>query len=167
MKIEKVPSYFRVFDYLLFPLMWVLCGFKFELPQESHRWHMRNYPLIRVPKDKFVKITGDDPSKHAAKGFPFFHIPLFGGWKKYIILEVKNYGKFWNVGWIVEFKNGPEAVYQIQASRIYGPFVKVLKGINDSDKTFFAVGDDGNFSDIKLIDQGILGDGKYRLVRLF
>ncbi|MBI2621100.1 MAG: hypothetical protein HYW63_00445 [Candidatus Levybacteria bacterium] len=167
MKIQKVPAYFRVFDYLLFPLMWILCGFKLELPQETHRWHMRNYPSIKVPKNKIVKITGDDPSRHSVKGFPFYHIPLLGGWKKYIILEAKNYRKFWNVGWIVEFKDRDEVIYQIQGARIYSPFIKLLKGISDSDKTFFAVGDDGNFADIKQIDEGVLGDGKYRSVRFF
>ena len=167
MKIKKVSAYFRILDYLMMPLMWVLCGFGLELPQETHRWHMRNYPIIKVPKDKLVKIQGDDPSKYAAKGFPFYHIPLLGGWKNYIILEAKNYGRYWNIGWIVEFKNQDRAVYQIQGSRIYDPRIKLLKGINDSDKSFFAIGETGDFVDIKLVDQGIIGDGKFRKVRLF
>lgn len=168
MKIKKVPTYFRVLDYLLFPLMWILCGCKFELPQETHRWHMRNYHHIDVPKNKSVRIEGDDKSKRSVKGFPFYHIPLFGGWKNYVILEVEDFGSFWNLGWIVEFKDHSKSDrYQVQASRIYGRFIKVLKGINDSDKIFFAIKKDGSFANIKLIDHGRLGEGKYRSVRLF
>ncbi|MBI2032363.1 MAG: hypothetical protein HYV38_01910 [Candidatus Levybacteria bacterium] len=128
---------------------------------------MRNYPLINVPKGKFVQIIGDDPSRYSAKGFPFFHIPMLGGWKNYVIIEAKDFGKYWNVGWIVKFKNSKEVVYQIQALRIHSPFVKLLTGINDSEKLFFAIGEDGSFVDIRMMDRGSLGDGRYKTVRLF
>lgn len=168
MKIKKVPLCFRFLDYLLFPFMWIICGFNFELPQETHRWHMMNFPNIDVPKNKSVVIKGDDNSKYSAKGFPFFHMPIFGGWKNYVILEAKDFGKFWNVGWVVRFNDhSRQDRYQVQASRIYGSNIKLLKGINDSDKIFFAIGKNGGFADIKLIDEGRLGNGKYRSVRLF
>lgn len=149
------------------PLMWILCGFAFEMPQETHRWHMRIFPHIDVPKNKSIVIKGDDKSKHSTRGLPLYHMPLFGGWKNYVILKANNYGKYWNVGWIVEFHDSRNTIYQVQGSRIKSPPIKVLKGINDSDKTFFAVKENGDFADIRLIDSGRIGDGKYRKVRLF
>lgn len=167
MKIKKVPFYFRILDYIMIPVMWGLCGFYFEKPQETHPWHMRKFPKIEIPKNKKIEIIGKDKSKHTNKGRLLFHVPLFGGWKDYIILEAKGFDKYWQIGWIIEFYDNSEALYQVQALPIFESKIKLLTGINDSKKTFFGLDKKGNFVDLKQIDSGKIGDGKNKDVRLF
>lgn len=168
MKIDGVSFYFRFLDLLLFPLMWILSGFKLELPQETHPWHMQEIDEMQIPKDKLIEFIGNDNSKFSNKDKPFFHVPVLGGWRDYIVLEAENYGKYWRIGWILKYHNSNQKTdSQIQKLKIKSPYIKLLSGIDDSKKYFFAVSENGNFADLKIVGSGTLGDGKFRNVRLF
>jgi hypothetical protein len=90
---------------------------------------------------------------------PRFHIPCFGGWKKYIVLKpAQTLTEEWYVGWI--------AGQHIGVSRIpITDMVRVLIGPDDS--TFFAVTQDGTQLPLQCTSEGEIGSGGlYRWVPL-
>lgn len=164
-QVALVSFYFRFLDFLMVPVMWAFSGFKLEFPQETHRWHMQNISCEQV-RGKSVAVMGDDKSKVGTKA-PFIHLPILGGWKNYVVLKAEGFSNHWFVGWKKEFINGRKTVCQIQKLRIHSPYIKLLKGVADSKKYFFGLDEKGEFIELKKIGEGILGDGKFRTVRLF
>ncbi len=165
--VEEVPFYFRFVDYLMIPIMWALAGFKMESPQESHKWHIQKINNIKITDNKSVAVIGDDKSRFDNKTL-LIHIPVLGGWKNYVVLKAENYKNYWFVGWKVKFLNENRQDYcEVQKLRIHSQYIKVLKGISDSQKIFFGVDSEGKPIKLKNVGEGTLGDGKYKNVRLF
>lgn len=150
-RVKPVPFYFRFLDFLLVPVMWVFSGFKLEFPQETHRWHMQNISCDKV-RVKGVEIMGDDKSRVGTRA-PFIHMPAFGGWRNYIILEAEGFSDYWFVGWKKKFLDGRKEVCQIQKLRIHSAYIEVLKGIPDSKKYFFGVDKKGDLLDLKKLEK--------------
>lgn len=155
MDVHKLNFIFRFFDFLLWPCMWILGGFVFPV-QETHPWHVKKWNWKSVG----VNILGNDSralfgQSGISKYFGIYHMPIFGGLKKYVVLENNNFKKYWNIGW-----NG-----RIQILKIYEPKIALLAG-KEGYKAF-AISDDSNETKLKIIAFGELGDGKYNSIRLF
>jgi len=162
--IKKINLIYRIFDFLLIPLMYALGGFKKDIVQQTHGWHTVNIDPSKVELSKSIQIEGLDESKFNNYGgflhhLGFFHIPIFGGWKNYVILECPE--SPWYVGWL------SKGFSQIQCLLIVGDKVKVLTGREGNKTIFFGVDRNGKQVSIKKLDQGILGDGKYVSVPLY
>jgi len=88
------------------PLMKWLAGTWDEAPQETHRWNnmrLSHDEVSYLREASMVAAAGDPHAKPRwLKGIPLFHIPRFGGWRKYVTLGPKTYGGIWYVGWITD-----------------------------------------------------------------
>lgn len=170
-RIESVSIAWRIIDYLMSPIMWMLCGFVLELPQESHLWHIQKFKTKQIDLKKCVVAKSDLETIFRTRGFKklaIFHMQLFGGWNKYIILQNPNFNGHWNVGWhVVDKKTGKLEVNEIQKLKIYSDKIKLLKGHKDTVVYFLGINPDGSQIKPKIIDEGIIGDGKWKNVRLF
>lgn len=169
LRVEQVPSYFRLLDYLMIPIMWILSGFKNDSPQETHHWHMQEIDPNLVPDKVGIAVMGDDKSKFKGRSpIGLNHMPIFGGWTNYVILQANGIAGHWHVGWKVKFlAKGKKDICEIHKLKIYDDKIKVFKGINDSKKIFFGLDEAGKFIPLKIVGKGTLGDGKFNKVRLF
>jgi len=165
--IEKVPFYFRALDYLLIPLVWIVDEFKTPL-METHPWHPQNIHCDLISDEIGAKIIGQDPSRFSFDHLGLIHTPLFGGWKNYIVLEAKDFNKFWRVGWEITYFDQKKGRFcQIHKLKIYQTQIKVLSGINDSEKIGFGINDSHKLIPLEIVGEGILGDGQFKGLRLF
>lgn len=144
---------FRILDILLLPFMWILGGFVFPV-QETHAWHVKRHNwknakgLVIKEKDKKAKFGHEAP-------FGLFHMSIFGGLTKYVVIEAKGYKNYWNIGW----ENNIQ-VLPIKQNRI-----AMLVGKNGF--VAYGLGDNGKILNLKVVGYGNLGDFKYKNVRLF
>ena len=95
----------RVADYLMLPVMYILQGNFRESPQRTHRWnniHLKTEDLSSLDADKIESVSADgDSSTWWIGPMPHFHMPIFGGWKNFVVLEPKNPQNVWYVGWLI------------------------------------------------------------------
>ncbi len=96
----------RFFDLLMKPLMYWLQGNWYEEPQRTHFWNnsrLTDDQIALLDVSKMVICESDKtavPRKTKLWGLPIFHMPRFGGWKKYIVVAPKNnFGGEWYIGW--------------------------------------------------------------------
>lgn len=163
-KIRDLNPIFKILDLLFVPIMFVLGGFKLQNLQKTHHWHGLDINPERIDLKKAVTIKGSDKSRFVNTGgvtkhFGTFHMPIFGGWKNYIVLECKE--NPWHVGWI------SNSFSQIHLLPIKGNKVRVLSGKEGTETSFFAVDEKGNQIEISQVDQGKLGDNKYSDIPLY
>ena len=164
LKPKSIAPIYRVFDCILSPFMFLLGGLKMDSIQQTHGWHTLDVDPNVVDLKKSLTVIGSDASKFNNFGriidhLGVFHMPIFGGWKNYVILECKD--TFWYVGWL------SKGFSQAHCLPIKGSKVKVLTGIKGNKTVFFGVDKNGNQVPIKKLAQGILGDGKYKSVPLY
>jgi hypothetical protein len=100
----------RFLTWFMTPLMYWLQGNYSERPQETHKW---NYLSINLGEhfwitEKYppVTIKGDPNArrvKYWRKLIPVFHMPRFGGWRKFVVLHPRQLhvpeGQEWYIGW--------------------------------------------------------------------
>jgi len=154
MKPPEESILFKVFDVLLYPFMWILSGFVLPV-QETHKWHAKRWNW-KKRHGLLVKGT-DKKAKFSHGSFPgLFHMPVFGGLTKYVVIEAKKFDKFWYVGW-----SGSIHSLKIKQNRI-----RLLVG-KSGYYNAFGLGDNGNELKLKVVGYGELGDGKYKGIRLF
>ena len=156
MKVPRLNIFFRIIDIFMRPTMFLLQGNFSESPQETHPWHVKRF----VWKKKGLLIEGSDFESRfgqsgLSKRFGLFHMPILGGLKKYVILQKNNYNDYWNIGW-----ND-----QIQKLRIHDKLIKLLVGKEDFEA--YGLSDNKEEVNLKIIDFGKIGDGRYKDVRLF
>lgn len=155
MEVPKLNYIFRLLDFLLWPLMFLVGGFKFPV-QETHPWHVKRYPWNR----KGLKIVGDDrKAKFSQSGISkylgLYHMPVFGGLRKYVVIKADNFSNYWYVGWD----------NHIQILKIYDSSIKLLVGKEGF--SAYGWGDNGKNLQLKIVGFGELGDGRYKNIRLF
>ncbi len=149
----------KLADILMIPIMYLVSG-SIETPQRTHFWN--NIQLNKSQIENF------DPGKMVQygatadavkKGMVLFHIPIFGGWKDYVVIEPENFNGSWHVGWVTE---GYAGISQIE---IKG-HVRMLLG--DNDVSFFGMSSlDNTQIKIQKISEGKIGDGgQYKKVPL-
>lgn len=142
----------RVADYLMMPIMYLLQGTFREIPQRTHRWnnqHLKLQEISSFSADKIETVPADQDSSSWWVGpIPHFHMPIFGGWKKFVVLEPKESQTVWHVGWLLSDACG--------LSRI--PLKgKVRLGIGPLPLQFFGVDADGRQIDIDIVGYGSIG----------
>lgn len=153
MKLPNINIIFRLLDFLLFPFMRFLGGFKFPV-QETHPWHIKkcNWKdargLVIKEIDKKAKFGHESP-------LGLFHMPIFGGLTKYVVIEATGFKNYWNVGWEEFIHNLP-----IKENRIM--LLVGKKGL-----IAYGLGDNGRNLKLKIVGFGEIGDKKYNGIRLF
>ena len=85
------------------PIMRWLSGASTEEPQSTHFWNCHRISLSCFAKlnQLAIEIQADQTAcrRYKWKVIPIFHMPRFGGWKKYIVLEPVEQVDEWFVGW--------------------------------------------------------------------
>lgn len=81
---------------------------------------------------------------------PLFHIPLFGGWKNYVVLQPADSDQGWHIGWLAHDVAGVSRI------KVRGP-VRLLLG--SGNVSFFGVNTEGEQIKLCKIAQGRIGDG--------
>ena len=174
MKIEvhSVPFVFWILDFVMSPIMWALSGFKWERPIETHPWHIQRLDFLvleqNLDRRKMVVLESADVSKVSARAYGtcgIVHMPLFGGWTRYVIIEAQGFQNHWHIGWKIQASNFKQCA--VQMLNIYTPVIKLLEGADGQHTEFFAVDEQGEQIPIRKMAGGKLGDGKFRNVRLF
>ena len=77
----------RYVDAKLTPVMRALSGAPNESPQRTHIWNntkLRTDQIAHLVFEDMVHCKGDPT---ATKLYPFFHIPILGGWRNYVVLR--------------------------------------------------------------------------------
>ncbi len=101
-----------------------------------------------------VRCSGVSTVRRWLFGFPIFHVPIFGGWRDYVVLSPYSVNQEWHVGWIASDVCG------ISRIKLSGP-VRMLLGPGDVE--FFGIDMEGCQIPICKIGQGKIGDGgKYK-----
>lgn len=144
----------RFADVLMFPIMYIISGTFNEAPQQTHRWNntkLKSEQIAHLRDDMKVFCEG---IKSAGVRFwlkmPFFHIPLLGGWKDYVVLQPVDPTREWHVGWIADDVAGVSRI------KVRGP-VRLLLG--PGDVSFFGVNSEGDQIQLHEISRGRIGDG--------
>jgi hypothetical protein len=168
--VKPVSSLIRFLDRMLVPLMRIL-GAGTGRVQETHRWHcqrLRNEDS--VDETLSLSIDGDDTSRRSNKIFPLpiFHMPIFGGWKRYVVIEILSETPIWHVGWL-HIASPPGFVRRsaIQRLPIGTKQIKMLTLPYGNRIRFFALSPDGQQLPLRMVGTGVLGDGRFPGVRLF
>jgi hypothetical protein len=93
----------RFFTRCFRPIMRWLSGASTEEPQSTHFWNCHRISLSCFAKlnQLAIEIQADQTAcrRYKWKVIPIFHMPRFGGWKKYIVLEPVEFVDEWFVGW--------------------------------------------------------------------
>jgi hypothetical protein len=164
--IPKTPGFFRLVDFAMKPIMFVLGGFNRNSLQETHPWHLyRNIDEKNIDLSLVYTHQGDDSSLIQKHALFLFHSPIFGGWKKYIVLEPSTSERPFYIGWTIQTKNTRKT--EVHKLPIYENSIRVLSGSPLFSGYFFALSAEGEQVPIKCIGQGRLGDGQYSDVRLY
>lgn len=153
--IEVVPLtwYERLGDLLMIPIMYLLSGTLWERPQQTHRWNWQTVSFADRKELNQAQCCSAAPDWQAcARGSsPRFHLPLLGGWRRYVVLEPSGTEE-WHVGWVILYTK------ESGLSRIClsGP-VRMLLG--PEPVNFFAVrASDGKQVPLRVIAMGRTGD---------
>ena len=150
--------------------MFLIGGFKKDSLQESHQWHCQPIRPEEIDESLCVSVEGDDRSSCKNKLFPLprFHMPIFGGWKNYVILEVEPNNSAWHVGWIfLQYPRGFSPRHSVHKKKIIENRIRVLKLPNGHHTMFFAISDSGTQLSIKIVGEGVLGDNRHADVHLY
>jgi len=158
--IKVVPLSFweRFLGLVLTPFMYVLSGTFKEKPQQTHFWNNRKLTPNEVGSlylNKMVSCRGiKGESKRYLLGFiPLFHIPIFGGWRNYVVVEPKSvFCRDWYVGWICF-----DGAFGISRIKLRGP-VRLLIG-PDAVSFFVVEVKSGIQMPARRVDTGRVGDG--------
>lgn len=145
----------KVADMLMTPLMYLASGTFSEAPQRTHRWNIEE-----IPKDVF---GGFDPDMMATvPGIPGtfdgprrvkFHVPIFGGWRDYAVIEPAVEVGAWHPGWTTGVDNGGG----VSRLRFVGP-ARVLRA--SGDMYFFGIdAETGEQIPVRRIGEGRIGRG--------
>lgn len=149
-------------DWLMQPLMYVAQGTVWERPQRTHLWNNTKlkHHRLELESEGLVHCAGDPSASEALWfGLPRFHVPVLGGWRKFVALDVGNCSS-WHIGWITD--HGFVGVSRVP---LVGP---VRMTIGPGDSTFFALKHDGTQYRLRLIGEGLIGEaGEFRQLPLF
>jgi len=153
----------RLGDWLMVLIMYLAQGTFKETPQRTHFWNNTKFqsgelPLAYVGTGS-LHCPGDVDANPPFWFFiPRFHIPILGGWRTFVVLDVLDSGP-WHIGWVA--KHGFVGVSRIP---LHGP---VRMTIGPGDTTFFAIKSDGTPRDLHYLDDGRIGEaGEWRHVPL-
>lgn len=139
-------------DNLMLPVMYILQWNTFEAPQRTHFWNNTKLPIESMSgldSQAMVSVEADTTARRRWLGYiPLFHMPIFGGWKKYAVIAPRVPQDTWFVGWLAGDTAG---VSHIQLD---GP-VRLLLGSGPAH--FFGSNEHGEQIALQMIGQGSVG----------
>lgn len=161
-KIKQRSFFTRLLDLLMIPVMYLLQFPSLEKPQETHRWnnhHIRAFDINGIDVSMVVRVDGGPEDTYRWRfGLPIFHMPAFGGWRRFIVLIPSIEQDEWYVGWVA---NDFMGVSRIPLS---GPVRLLVKG---GQTLFFGINEHGDQIKIEQIGMGQIGEKhSYRNVPL-
>lgn len=163
--VPATPKVLRIVDYLMLPLMLFLGGFQKDSIQETHPWHLwRRFKINDIDQNKTLPFTGQGEKLKSHFLF-LFHAPIFGGWKKYIVLQPTNYSGKYRVGWVV-YRNGKQKEASIHKLLINNSPARLLSGSEKYSGYFFAIDASGRQIELEIAGKGVLGDNNFPGTRL-
>lgn len=169
--VEPLSAAMRAGDVLLGPAMWLLGGFQRDSLQETHHWHCRPIDDGMLDRTAMAHVVGDEPGPvFANRVFPFprFHAPVFGGWRRYVVLRVAGAPAGWHVGWVHRATPaGARPRSHVNRLLVTGEHVRVLKQARGFVTDFFAVTPGGDQLPVHVVDDGTLGSDRHPDIRLF
>ena len=144
------------------PIMYLVSGTLRESPQWTHHWNIMNFGPATFPtlNDDMTVTTDPIPEALPGRTLVRFHIPIFGGWRDYVVFEPCE-NRAWYLGWTI----GPSAGGGASRILLSGP-VRALRG--PGSMCFFGIDADTREQiPIKLIGKGRIGDlGEFSKVKL-
>lgn len=154
----------RLADWLMLPLMYLLQGTFNEVPQRTHRWNnhkLNEKERASLDSAQFIRLEGVLGARHRWYGIlPIFHMPIFGGWKKFVVLQAPPSDNPWMVGWVP----GDDRA-GVSMIRTHG-LVRVT--IGDGPVAFFGIDHNGQQLKLTVIGEGyICNAGRFAYVPLF
>ena len=164
--VPRLPGFYRIIDFCMLPIMFLLGWLRRDAMQETHAWHVwRDFRSGDINQALSVKYTGSDRTFHRHYVF-LFHVPMLGGWKKYLVVQPHDKKLDYRIGWIVYDKKRLKRV-GVQRLIVHKQPIRILSGPANYSGYFFAVDVDGKQIKLEKIGEGMLGDGKYPNTRLF
>ncbi len=144
----------RIADVLMVPLMYLIAGTFSEAPQRTHIWNntkLSKETTKNLSKNYAITCKGDERAVGRNGILDLrFHLPIFGGWKKYVVLCPVDASQDWYIGWISSIDAGVSRI------KLRGP-VRMLLG--PSEVTFFGLNTETNEQiNIKERGSGRVGD---------
>ena len=147
----------RLADICMIPIMWLLSGAPFERPQRTHFWNnckLNPQRFMELSHEMTMFVTNGDEDA-IPQGWFRFHLPLIGGWRKYIVIEPKAANTdTWRIGWCVANDNDIPVLLGISQINLRGP-VRVLRGKNKA--CFFGISEEGRQIPLSSIRVGVIG----------
>lgn len=153
MKEIKVNIIFRLVDFILWPFMFILGGFKFPV-QETHAWHVMKWDwkntrgLLVKQKDKSARFGHTAP-------LGLFHMPIFGGLTRCVVIEASGFDKYWHIGW-------ENNLHRLKINQ-----KKITMLVGKDGFVAYGLGDNGKNLKLKIVCYADLGDTKLSGLRLF
>ena len=133
------------------PLMYILAGTVWEEPPQTYPWNLERLRPRQIQSfDRTPAwMVPVDAATGAVKLGVRSHMPVFGGWRDYVVLEPVEYVGEWYIGWIRDV---------VEASRtpLQGR-VRMRRG--DLSVLFFGTTKNGTQIRIRLVGEGRIGEG--------
>ena len=134
----------RIADILMIPIMYLLAGTLKESPQQTHFWNntkLSKKEVAELSHNMMVSCKGDCRAVGRKSFLDLrFHLPIFGGWKQYVVLRPNNHEQDWYVGWVSGIDSG---IIRIELSgsvrMLIGPGEVKFFGINSDDNKQIAI----------------------------
>ncbi len=149
------PLWKQCLDLCMMPLMVAMQWTVKESLQRTHFWNnhkLSSSEVVLLQEKLMVSHPGDREAGMSRKfGLPVFHMPAWGGWKHYVVLEPSAYNHHWYVGWKTSSHTAGVSLIPLK-----GP-VKMLVGGEQT--SWFALNAVGDQIAIQAIGGGQLGAG--------
>ncbi len=149
----------KLADICMIPIMWLLSGAPLERPQRTHFWNNCKFDPQEFEKlHPYIKMvyTDGDP-EGISQGWFRFHLPLFGGWRKYIVIEPQAANTdTWHIGWCVADEKSKPLLLGISRIALRGS-VRVLEGSRQA--LFFGISEEGQQIPLTRVATGVIGKG--------
>lgn len=148
----------RFLDWCMVPIMYLVQGNFREVPQRTHVWNNVSWNADWYHQPWFVACKGDNQASGyigwmfgvvSLLRLPLFHMPIAGGWKKFVVLEPVEPIVDWHIGWNCGVHGSGLSLITIERR------VRMLVG--PKDVKFFGLGKDGKQVELRLVGEGRVG----------
>jgi hypothetical protein len=154
MYIKKINFVCRFADMMMVPVMYALQGTVKESPQRTHRWNNRKLSPEEVRKidlNLALCMAGETGAIKRWLGIvPIFHMPIFGGWKQFVVIEPVDFYGPWHPGWLTT-----DTQAGVSRLQVAGP-VRLTRGPDGA--RLFGFSATGHQVQLREVGTGIIGN---------
>ena len=144
---EEFPG--QVADALMVPAMYLVSG-TLEEPNRTHFWNNRQLNTRESGLLKLGHMVHCQGILGETTVWPLFHMPIFGGWRNYVVIEPEDYPGKWYIVWKL-FDGAGISILPVTGK------IRVL--IGPGDVLFASFARDGHQILLREIGRGRVGDG--------